>query len=162
MRSSSLFIIAGMLTVIACSNSDGPVAPWAERPLLAMGGPDYPKPKLVLDNKTPTPFEDAFGNQYLLYDLSVSNSAKYSDELFAPAPSLPPCGSNANSSRTWVTIFDTGGNELNRFCALGSGADLNFISFAIPEGETPPKKVYLTLEDRQTGVTYTSRPVHIP
>jgi hypothetical protein len=77
--------------------------------------------------------------------------------MFAPAPGLPPCGSNANSSRSWVDFFENRTNRrLYGFCALGSPANLGRIWFALPEGQIPPSYVYIKIIDRQTNTTYTS------
>jgi len=76
--------------------------------------------------------------------------------MFAPAPTLPPCGANTKSSRTWVDIFDQRGKRLNGFCALGSSEHLNSIWFALPEGELPPSWIYIELNDRQTATKYKS------
>ena len=75
---------------------------------------------------------------------------------FDAAPTLPPCGLNANSSRTWVDFYDSTDTRLYGFCALGSPSDLGNIWFAMEEGVVPPSYVYITLTDRQTNTTYKS------
>ncbi|PYT00278.1 MAG: hypothetical protein DMF63_06805 [Acidobacteria bacterium] len=93
---------------------------------------------------------------YIRYRYGVFNSSAYPNAMFAPAPSLPPCGANANASRTWVDLFDQRGKRLNGFCALGTGDHLNSIWFALPEGEVPPSWIYVELTDRQTATKYKS------
>ena len=91
------------------------------------------------------------------YRYDVLNKDAYPAAMFAAAPSLPPCGNNANSARTWVDIFE---NRTNRriygFCALGSPNDLGSIWFALPEGTIPPSYIYIELNDRQTNTKYRS------
>jgi hypothetical protein len=93
---------------------------------------------------------------FVRYRYGVFNSSAYPDELFSAAPSLPPCGVNANSSRTWVDLFDQRGKRLYGFCALRPSDKLNSIWFALPEGVIPPSWVYIELNDRKTGTKYKS------
>ena len=96
------------------------------------------------------------GTNFVRYRYDVLNKAQYPAAMFAAAPSLPPCGRNANSARTWVDFFDSRGNRLYGFCALGSPNDLGQIWFALPEGTIPPSYVYIELNDRQTNTKYRS------
>jgi TonB family protein len=104
----------------------------------------------------------ANGKAWTRYKLTVANLAAYPNALFAASPSLPPCGSNTKSARTWVDIYDRTGKRLNGFCALISSLDLNKIWFAVPQGDTPPSHVYVVLTDRLTNATYKSNLVAIP
>src|SRR5688572_7862776 len=96
-------------------------------------------------------------NNFIRYRYDVFNKEAYPATMFAPAPSLPPCGNNTNSARTWVDFFE---NRTNRriygFCALGRPQDLGSIWFALPEGTVPPSYVYIELIDRQTNTRYKS------
>ena len=96
------------------------------------------------------------GSNFVRYRYDVLNKADYPAELFAPAPNLPPCGNNTNSSRAWVNFFDKAGDRLYGFCSLGNPANLGSIWFALPEGEIPPSWVYIEITDRQTNTTYRS------
>jgi hypothetical protein len=97
------------------------------------------------------------GQTFVRYNYDVFNKDQYPAAMFAPAPGLPPCGSNANSSRSWVDFFENRTNRrLYGFCALGSPANLGRIWFALPEGQIPPSYVYIKIIDRQTNTTYTS------
>lgn len=98
----------------------------------------------------------AGGKAWVRYSFDVKNKAAYPDALFAPAPSLPPCGKNANSARAWVDFFDAGGKRLYGFCALAKAQDLGTIWFAIERGTAPPASVYIEIIDRQTGTRYRS------
>jgi hypothetical protein len=101
------------------------------------------------------------GNGNTTYNLDVPNYSIFPDALFAPAPDLPPCGLNTNSSRTWVDIYNQDGARIYGFCALGAAADLNTIWFGVPAESTPPTEVYIVLTDRQTGATYVSNRLNL-
>ena len=96
------------------------------------------------------------GKDYVRYRFSVENSSEYPAEMFAAAPSLPPCGQNTKSSRTWVDIYDQSGKRLYGFCAFSKPADLNSIWFALEETAIPPSYVYIELNDRATNTKYKS------
>ena len=95
------------------------------------------------------------------YFLRVDNRDQYPDALFAPAPNLPPCGSNTNSARTWVDIVDQDGQRIYGFCALGSSKDLDGLWFAVLEGDQPPAGVRVVLRDRLCQEETTSNLVQI-
>ena len=97
------------------------------------------------------------GQNLVRYRYDVFNKDQYPAAMFAAAPGLPPCGNNANSSRSWVEFFENRTNRrLQGFCALGTPANLNGIWFALPEGQVPPSYVYIKIVDRQTNTTYQS------
>lgn len=122
-------------------------------PAVSQGPPGLPNPVLyIIATEIYTTPAGTF--QRFRYD--VFNKAAYPAAMFAPAPGLPPCGNNANSSRTWVDFFNSRGQRLYGFCALGSPNDLGSIWFALPEGQVPPSYVYIELNDRQTNTRYRS------
>jgi len=97
------------------------------------------------------------GQNFVRYRYDVFNKDQYPAEMFAAAPGLPPCGSNTNSSRSWVDFFNARTNQrIYGFCALGNPNNLGQIWFALPEGQIPPSYVYIKIIDRQTNTTYTS------
>jgi hypothetical protein len=96
------------------------------------------------------------GYNVVRYRLEISNRMAFPAEMFAAAPTLPPCGANANSSRTWVDVFDARGHRLYGFCALSKPDDLGAIWFALKEGEVAPSRVYVELNDRLTATKYKS------
>lgn len=96
------------------------------------------------------------GKQWTRYKLAVLNYEAYPNELFAPAPDLPPCGLNTKAARTWVEILDERGKRIYGFCALASHHDLNKLWFALETNVIPPSYVYVVLNDRKTGKTYKS------
>ena len=96
------------------------------------------------------------GKNFTRYHYDVVNKDKYPNEMFAPAPALPPCGKNTNSSRTWIDLYDQTGKRLYGFCAISKPADLNQIYFALEEGVTPPSWIYIEMNDRQTNTKYKS------
>jgi hypothetical protein len=120
----------------------------------AFAPPVLPNP--VLDYTGTPEFFTKGGTNYIRYRFTVENFDSYPSELFAAAPGLPPCGTNTNSSRTWVDILDQRGKKLQGFCAFGKPTDLNKIWFALPEDEIPPSWVYIELNDRQTSTKYKS------
>ena len=128
--------------------------------LLTVGGSSasafqpLPNPILYL---TGTEGYQVGGQTFIRYRYDVFNKEAYPAAMFAAATSLPPCGRNTNSSRTWVDFFNGRTNQrIYGFCALGSPANLNGIWFALPEGEVPPSYVYIELNDRQTNTKYRS------
>lgn len=124
---------------------------------IAQGPPPparLPNPILYLLKVEP---DTVRGTTFTRYYYDVLNKDQYPAAMFAAAPGLPPCGSNTNSSRTWVDFFANGTNaRLQGFCALGSPNNLNGIWFALPEGQVPPSYVYIELNDRQTNIRYRS------
>jgi hypothetical protein len=101
--------------------------------------------------------------RFIRYRLDVANKDKFPADQFAAAPTLPPCGANANASRTWVDIFDADtGARLYGFCALKTPADLGGIWFAVKEDAKPPARVYIELTDRQSKWKLRSNSIAVP
>ena len=96
------------------------------------------------------------GKETIRYTFDVFNKDAYPAEMFAVAPSLPPCGTNTKAARTWVDIYNARGERLNGFCALGKPSDLGKIYFSLPADAVPPSWVYIELNDRQTSAKYKS------
>lgn len=114
-----------------------------------------PKPKPILFLASVEVFDEG-EKHYFRYRYDVSNKYLYPPDMFAAAPSLPPCGENTNSSRTWVGIYDQQGKRLNTFCAFEKPGDLGRIWFALEQDIIPPSWVYIELNDRQTNTKYKS------
>jgi hypothetical protein len=112
-----------------------------------------PNPVLYLER---TEAYSTGGKNWIRYEYDVLNKDQYPAELFAAAPTLAPCGTNTNASRTWVDFYDSFGNRIYGFCALSSPDDLGKIWFAVEDGVVPPSWVYIELNDRQNNVTYKS------
>jgi hypothetical protein len=112
-----------------------------------------PNPVLVFSGQE---YYATGGKQFTRYNYSVFNAEAYPAALFAAAPSLPPCGTNKNSSRTWVDVYDQRGKRLSGFCAFSGPRDLNNIWFALETTEVPPSWIYIELNDRQREVKYKS------
>ncbi|MGZ8335427.1 MAG: hypothetical protein ACXWU1_02050 [Allosphingosinicella sp.] len=121
--------------------------------MVAQAQTALPNPVLYLTTTEPYTVR---GNNFVRYRYDVLNKEAYPAAMFAPAPGLPPCGANTNSSRTWVDFFDKDGRRLYGFCSLGGPQDLHEIWFALPEGEVPPSYIYIELNDRQTNTRYRS------
>ncbi len=102
---------------------------------------------------------EANGQQWTRYKLAITNYDLFPPALFQSAPNLPACGLNANSSRTWVDIYEGGGPRLYGFCALNSPEQLKDLWFAVPKGQKPPQCVQVELNDRQCNLKYLSNRV---
>jgi hypothetical protein len=112
-----------------------------------------PNPVLYL---TGIEYYTANGKNWVRHRYDVMNKDAYPADMFAAAPSLPPCGTNTNSSRSWVDFFDSRGKRLYGFCALGSPQNLGSLWFASEEGTVAPSWVYIEIHDRQTNSKYKS------
>ena len=102
------------------------------------------------------------GKKLVQYKYVVENRSDFPNELFAPAPELPPCGRNTKASRTWLDFIDQDGKYIYGFCALADHDELSKISFNIVEGSAVPRQVYVILIDRQTDKRYYSNHVDTP
>lgn len=96
------------------------------------------------------------GKEITRYLYEVFNRDAYPAQMFAAAPGLPPCGTNANSSRTWIDLYDQRGQRLNSFCAITKPGDLTGIWFALESNVIPPSYIYIEMTDRQTNTKYKS------
>jgi len=115
--------------------------------------PDLPAPQLEVVDKEDY---EANGMEWTRYRMNVVNWSDYPEELFEPAPDLPPCGLNDNASRTWVHIYKADGSYIYGFCAFSAPSNLTLLWFAVPQGTDPPEEVYITLRDRRCGIVYRS------
>jgi hypothetical protein len=138
-----VMLLSTMLLITAASNSS----------MRAVPQPVLPNPVLYLVGQGPY---TTGGKNFIRYQYDVLNKEDYPAAMFAAAPALPPCGLNTKASRTWVDFFDSRGQRLYGFCALGKPADLNGIWFALEEGVVPPSYVYIEMNDRQTNTKYKS------
>jgi hypothetical protein len=112
-----------------------------------------PNPNIILVGVEYTTLN---GKDIVRYRYDVFNRDDYPNSLFASSPSLPPCGSNTNASRTWVDFFDQSGKRLNGFCALADSKSLSGIWFALEANVVPPSWVYMEMTDRQANRKYKS------
>jgi len=115
--------------------------------------PELPNPVLAFTGQEHV---EKGGKQMIRYNFEVANRDKYPNELFAPAPALPACGTNTKSARTWVDVYDQRGKRLNGFCALTKSADLSKLWFELDSDAVPPSWVYVEFTDRQTNTKYKS------
>lgn len=132
----------------ALASPSEPLTATAVRTPVVQSNNPPPKPVLYLLG---TEVFSTGGKNYIRYRYDVANKTDYPAEMFAAAPNLPPCGSNTNSSRTWVDFFDSTGKRIYGFCALSKPSDLGLIWIAYEEGVIPPSYVYIELNDRQTN-----------
>lgn len=98
----------------------------------------------------------AGGRNWVRHRFDVLNKDQFPEAMFAAAPALPPCGTNTNSSRSWIDFFDSRGKRLYGFCALGTSARLDSIWFASEQGTIPPSWVYIEIHDRLANRKYKS------
>ena len=115
--------------------------------------PPIPNPVLVLTSTEPFTMG---GKAFIRYNYQVFNYGDFPAEMFAASPQLPPCGTNAKASRTWIDVFNHWGKRLYGFCAFGKPQDLNNVWFAMDADEIPPSWVYIEMNDRQTNTKYKS------
>ncbi len=102
------------------------------------------------------------GSTLLRYRFKVLNYFYYPDSLFAANSSLPPCGANANSSRTWVDFYNQNDNYLYGFCSLGQSKGLNDIwvdNITVQRDNSTSVKI--KMNDRLCNRTYTSNSVSV-
>jgi hypothetical protein len=119
----------------------------------ASAPPPIPNPVLVF---TGAEYLTTDGKAFTRYKYEIFNRAAYPRELFAAAPDLPPCGTNTNSARTWIDVFDQRGKRLNGFCSLASPDALIGIWFAAEADVIPPSWIYIEINDRKTNTKYKS------
>ena len=112
-----------------------------------------PNPVLVFAGSTP--YEQG-GVKWLRYHYYIFNADDYPTALLAPAPALPPCGVNTQSSRAWIDLFDQAGKRLYGFCAIHDAKGLGDLYFNLQEGTIPPSWIYIEINDRQTNTRYRS------
>lgn len=112
-----------------------------------------PNPVLFLVSVEPAQVR---GKAIMRYTFAVDNFSAYPDSMFAASPALPPCGTNAKASRTWVDVYDQSGKRLQGFCAFSKASDLSSVWFALDADTVPPSWVYVELNDRQTSTKYKS------
>lgn len=76
---------------------------------------------------------DAVSNGYAVkaYEIEVVNRADYSNDLFMEAPVLPPCGANANASRTWIDLYSERKVKLQGWCVIKDNGELASLRFSI-------------------------------
>lgn len=120
---------------------------------ISFAQPPLPNPVLLFTGQEPY---KAGGKDWIRYRYVVFNFNDYPNEMFAPAPDLPPCGTNTKSSRTWVDFYDQSGKRLYGFCALKNHDGLNDLWFSLAPGVIPPSYVYIELNDRKTNTKYKS------
>jgi parallel beta-helix repeat protein len=115
--------------------------------------PGLPSPRI-----SPTGSQLVVGTTLREYSIRMNNSSLYPAQLFDPAPYLPPCGLNTNSSRTWVDIYREDGGYLYGYCGAGIQTLLQNMLVRLPADQDPPR-VYVKLTDRRCGIAYTSNTI---
>lgn len=125
--------------------------------LIASAARSSPKPVVSFVRWEPGAFPEVIRAVF-----SVSNRNEFPDELFAPAPNLPPCGVNPMAWRAWVFFVAADRQRLNGFCGGPSDPGLRAVSLNGKAGSPAPKGVTLVIVDRQTDRVFQSDPLLIP
>jgi hypothetical protein len=163
MNRRKIFLATILMTLIACQfvfaqSTDRRIP---ERiPDIKIGPNNLPDPKLVFTGREVYQLN---GQTYVRFNLKVVNFSAYPNTMFAAAPTLPACGSNASASRTWIDVFDSSnGQRIYGFCALGQSQDLTQLWFAVKKGEERPDCVHIVMTDRKLNKVYKSNKVCLP
>jgi hypothetical protein len=119
----------------------------------AAAAQSLPNPEIVL---TGTEAYSTDAGKFTHYRFDVRNKGAFPADLFITSPGLPPCGTNANASRSWVDFYDASGKRLLGFCTIASSAELGTIWFSVPDGTPAPTSVYIEIWDRLTNKRYRS------
>lgn len=94
------------------------------------------------------------------FALSFGNLERLPVDVFAPAPDLPPCGANSNSSRAWIEIVEANsGQVLQLVCDARDLNDLQSVRLEIETSEPLSLSIRVVVNDRQTGKLYVSETV---
>jgi len=92
--------------------------------------------------------------------LSLKNWADYPDELFAPMPDSPPCSFDTTPTRIQVIVWSEDQRPLTTYCNVPDRGLLRRLQvMARTQGESSPKRVYVTVEDRRALRTMRSEVV---
>ena len=109
---------------------------------------DLPKPQLRLVAVTDHVNN---GHEVKIYEIEVVNRDEFDNDLFIDAPVLPPCGENANASRTWMNVYRENKRRVYGWCVIPSSAALASLKFMIPAADPQPKKISIDMVDRAEG-----------
>jgi len=121
-------------------------------PATPEGLASMPKPILQYDGWEQRQVDSPDGLvTFYRYRFSVANRAHFDPRLFAPAPGLTPCGTEAKGNpRARIDFFENtfGGPQLSTFCALDSSDDLGALWFTVPTRLRQPRLVFIEIVDR--------------
>jgi hypothetical protein len=120
-------------------------------------GQELPKPELRFVR---TEDDTVNGRPIRRYTIEITNSSEFSDELFAASPDLPPCGLNADSSRTWINIYGDG-KRIYGWCGIHSNGELSSLKFNVLADTTQPTEFFVDFVDRRIGKIVESNRVMI-
>ena len=123
-----------------------------------VAGQAMPKPRLGIISTDDVTDK---GRQLRMYTIEITNRSEFLDELFAASPDLPPCGYNADSSRTWINIYIDNGRRVYGWCAVHSNGELSSLKFNIPANDPQPTKIYIDFVDRREGKIVKSNKIEI-
>ena len=118
---------------------------------------DLPKPEIRLVGISE---HVSNGVDWKMYEIEVVNRDQFENDLFIPAPVLPPCGKNENSSRTWINAYRDG-RRFYGWCGIAANIELASLKFSIPALDTQPKKIIIEFIDRAEGKIIRSNTIKI-
>ena len=137
-KNTILFVVSFAVVLLTQGAAAAPQTP---NPILVFIGPEHVQ---------------VAGTATIRYRYAVDNKSQFPADMFAAAPSLPPCGQNTKSSRTWIDLYDSRGKRLQGFCGLTKPEDLDKVWFSLDATEVPPSWVYIEFNDRQANKKYKS------
>jgi len=110
-------------------------------------GQDLPKPKLGFVR-----VEEFVNNgqPMRMYEIEIVNRVEFANELFTASPDLPPCGKNANASRTWINIYINNNSRIYGHCGISSNEELSSLKFNVP-ADTKITRIAVDFVDRREG-----------
>ena len=123
-----------------------------------VAGQAMPKPRLGIISTDDVTDK---GRRLRIYTIEITNRSEFSDELFAASADLPPCGTNTNSSRTWINIYVDNGRRAYGWCAIHSNVELSSLKFNVPADDPQPTKIYVDFVDRREGKIVKSNKIEI-
>jgi hypothetical protein len=130
-----------------------------------VAAPPYPFPIIAFKG---TESYAVGGQKWIRYKIRVTNYKGYPEYMWLANPELPPCGTNSNSSRTWVDIYaaqsanpNIAGNKIYGFCTLKSSQELNDLWFSVKAGQPPPLYIYIVIKERKVGANYKSNLINL-
>ena len=157
MTLASLLVSCGGGSPPSTPSSPSPTTGSLSCPLFCSAPPPHATPSTQCFPNLEAPHlqvlaRDASGH----YPLRVTNWSVYPDAMFEPSPTLPPCGGNLNSARTWIEIYEGTGRRLYGYCGLAAACEMCSAMWALWNSSQAPAGIYIIMFDRRCGLAYTS------
>jgi hypothetical protein len=114
------------------------------------------------DPYVPTPRLAVEGVDGQNYNMVITNGKDFPDELFKPAPELPPVSGRANAARTIVMFHNVNGTLICTSDLASFGSLRQIGKFPVLAAKITAKQVYVVLHDRKLNRKYKSNVVTLP